>query len=366
MHESPIAPDILCAADYERHAARRLQPGVLAYVNGAGADGITAAENLAAWQALRLESRVLADLRGADTALTLFGHALPHPLLLAPVAYHGLVHPEAECATRIGAAATGSLMVVSTQAGTRIERIAEAASGPLWFQLYLQPARADTLTLIRRAEAAGYEALVVTVDAPVSGLRNHEQRAGFRLPAELRPVNLDGMAPPPIREMPGRGPTFLGLMDAAPRWQDIEWLKASTSLPVLLKGILGPADALRALECGADGIIVSNHGGRVLDTAPATAEALPRIVQAVAGRVPILCDGGIRRGTDVLKALALGARAVLIGRPQLHALAVAGATGVAHLISILRSELEVAMALTGRRSLAQIDASVIWRQSGRD
>ncbi len=357
----PIPPDITCAADYERHAAQRLDPGVRAYLDGAGADGITARANAAAWQALRLEGRVLAEMRGAHTGLELLGLTLPHPLVLAPVAFHGLVHPQGECATRIGAAATDSLMVVSTQAGITLERIAEAATGPLWFQLYPQPLRADTLHLVRRAEAAHYRALVVTVDAPVSGLRNAEARAGFALPPGLRPVNLDGIAPPATRTLPGRGPTFLGLMDAAPGWGDIAWLRSQTRLPLLLKGITSPADARRAIDCGVDGIVVSNHGGRTLDTLPATAEILPRVAQAVAGRVPVLCDGGIRRGTDVLKALALGAQAVLIGRPQIHALAVAGASGVAHLISILRSELEVAMALTGRRTLTEIDAGVIWR-----
>lgn len=361
MPSAPIPSDIVCAADYQRHAIQNLPPDILSYVNGAGADGLTAQDNRTAWQGLKLESRVLADMRDANTALTLFGLTLPHPVLLAPVAYHGLVHPDAECATRIGAAATGSLMVVSAQAGTSLEQIATAATGPLWFQLYMQPSGPDTLALVRRAEAAGYQALVVTVDAPVNGLRNDEQRAGFRLPAGLRPVNLDGAALPVIREMPGRGPTFLGLMDAAPRWQDIDWLRTQTSLPLLIKGIISPADARLAIEAGADGVIVSNHGGRTLDTLPATADALPRVAQAVAGRVPVLCDGGIRRGTDVLKALALGAQAVLIGRPQLHALAVGGATGVAHLLSILRSELEVAMALTGCRTLADIDGDVIWR-----
>ncbi|WP_313351592.1 alpha-hydroxy acid oxidase, partial [Paracoccus sp. (in: a-proteobacteria)] len=175
-----------------------------------------------------------------------------------------------------------------------------------------------TLSLVRRAEAAGYRALVVTVDAPVNGIRNTEVRAGFALPEGLRAVNLDGMRPPQIRALPGRAATFLGLLDHAPRWEDILWLKAQTRLPVLLKGIMSPDDAERAVEVGADGVIVSNHGGRALDTLPATAEVLPVVVRRIAGRVPVLCDGGIRRGTDALKALALGASAVLVGRPQIH------------------------------------------------
>lgn len=355
-----IPPDIVCAEDYERHARNRLDPAIWAYVNGAGTDGITARANSAAWSRIRLQGRALADMRGADMALDLVGLTLPHPLILAPVACHGLAHPGGEGATRIGAAATGSLMVVSCEAGQEIEAIAAAATGPLWLQLYLQPSRDDTLILVRKAEAAGYHALVLTVDAPISGLRNEEQRAGFQMPPHLSAVNLQGFRRPEIRQMPGRGPAFLGLMDEAPRWEDVVWLKSRTRLPILLKGIMNSADAVRAVECGADGIIVSNHGGRVLDTLPSTAEALPAIAKAVTGRIPILCDGGIRRGTDALKALALGARAVLIGQPQIHALAVGGSSGIAHLMALLRHELEVAMVLTGNRTLADISLDSIW------
>lgn len=355
-----IPPDIVALCDYERHGSARLRPEVRAYVDGAGADGLTAAANRAAWDAIRLEGRVLADMRGASTALELLGLSLPHPLILAPVAFHGLAHPDGEHATALAAGATGSLMVVSTQAGVTIEDIAAASHGPLWFQLYMQPAREDSLRLVRRAEDAGCRALVVTVDAAVNGLRNIEQRAGFRLPDGLRAVNLDGMRGPDIRTEPGRSPVFLGLLDAAPRWEDIAWLRSQTRLPVILKGIMSAHDARLAVATGADGVVVSNHGGRVLDTLPATAEALPVVAQAIGGRVPVLCDGGIRRGTDVLKALALGADAVMIGRPQIHALAVAGASGVAHMLTILRAELEVAMALTGRRQIADIGADVVW------
>ncbi|MFT3690100.1 alpha-hydroxy acid oxidase [Paenirhodobacter sp.] len=354
-----IPPDIVALCDYERHAAALLPAATRAYIDGAGADGLTAEANLAAWRAMRLESRVLADLRGGGTGLDLLGLRLAHPFLLAPVAFHGLAHPEGEHASALGAAATGGLMVVSTQSGLRLEEIAARAQGPLWFQLYPQPHREDTLHLIRRAEAAGFRALVVTVDAPVNGIRNMEARAGFHLPEGLRAVNLDGLRPAQVRTEPGRSGVFLGLMDAAPRWEDIDWLRGQTRLPILLKGIMSAPDAAHAVEAGADGVIVSNHGGRTLDTLPATADVLPEIVDRIAGRVPVLSDGGIRRGTDALKALALGAAAVLIGRPQIHALAVGGAAGVAHMLSILRAELEVAMALTGRRTLSDIDRSVI-------
>ncbi|HEY0214076.1 MAG TPA: alpha-hydroxy acid oxidase [Paenirhodobacter sp.] len=357
---SHIPADTVALADYERHAAAILPADVRAYIDGAGADGLTARDNALAWARIRLQGRALVDMRGAHTRLDLFGLGLAHPFVLAPVASHGLVHADGEHATALGAAATETTMVVSTQAGHRIEDIAAQAQGPLWFQMYMQPARADTLTLLRRAEAAGYRSLVVTVDAPVNGLRNMEQRAGFRLPAHLRPVNLDGMQAPQITAAPGRSPVFAGMLDTAARWEDIVWLRAQTRLPLLLKGIMSPTDAEQAVALGVDGIIVSNHGGRTLDTLPATAEALPRIARAVAGRVPVLCDGGIRRGTDALKALAMGATAVLIGRPQIHALAVGGAAGVAHILTILRAELEVAMALTGCRTLDDITPEVLW------
>lgn len=360
MTDKPIPSHVVSLHDYAEQMPSVVSAAVAAYIDGAGADGITRDANRAAWDAMRLEGRVLADLREAETRLTLFGTALDHPLILAPVAFHDLVHPEGEHATALGAAATGTLMTVSTQSGRTLEEIASRSQGRLWFQLYMQPRREDTLRLVRRAEDAGYLALVVTVDAPVNGVRNMEARAGFHLPPGLRAANLDGMARPSVRAEPGRAPTFLGLMDAAPRWEDIVWLRGQTRLPMLLKGIMSPHDARRAVEAGADGVIVSNHGGRALDTLPATAAALPRVAAETAGRVPVLCDGGIRRGTDVLKALALGATAVMVGRPQIHALAVAGAAGVAHMLTLLRAELEVAMALTGRKTLGDIDASVIW------
>ena len=364
MTGGPIPADAVALADYERHAKARLPAEVWAYVGGAGADGITRAANRSAFDALRLNGRVLADMRGANTRLRLLGADLDHPILLAPTAFHRLLHPEGEAATALGAAATGTGMVVSTQASLPVERIVAASrdaggTAPLWFQLYLQPRREDTLTLIRRAEDAGFTALVVTADASVNGIRNEEARAGFRLPPGVEAVNLRGFAVPSSRAGPGQSPVFMGLLDAAPHWEDIGWLKANTRLPVLLKGIMGAHDAGLALDAGADGVIVSNHGGRTLDTLPASIEVLPEIAEAIAGRVPVLMDGGIRRGTDVLKALALGADAVLIGLPVLCGLAVGGAAGVAHVVTLLRAELEVAMALTGRRDLSAIDRDVI-------
>jgi 4-hydroxymandelate oxidase len=358
---SPVPPDVVSVFDYERHARARLPDDIWAYIAGAGADGLTRRWNREAFDNRRLAGRVLADLSRASTASTLFGAELPFPILIAPVAHQKLVHPDGELATVIGASACAAWMTVSTLAGATIEEIAEAAETTLWFQLYTQAGREASLALVRRAEAAGYKALVVTVDAPVNGVRNDEQRAGFRMPAHVRPVNVEGLPGPVSRAGPGESPVFKGLLDTAPTWADIEWLRGETRLPLLLKGIVSPDDAERAVAAGVDGLIVSNHGGRTLDTLPASLDALDAVAQRVGGRVPLLLDGGVRRGTDVLKALALGAHAVMIGQPILHALAVAGAVGVLHLLTILRAELEVAMALTGRPTLAAIDRTVLWR-----
>ena len=344
--------------DYAAAAAERLEAQACAYFDGGAADELTLAANLRAWQQIGLQSRVLRPMAGAHTRVELLGRTLAHPVLLAPVAYQRLAHPEGELATAQAAAALQAGMVLSTQSSVPVEAVAhiirrDPDSGPLWFQVYIQPDRDFTLALVRRAEAAGCEALVLTVDAPVSGARDRERRAGFRLPPGVRAVHLEGLRPPPAPALqPGQSALFDGLLAAMPTWDDVAWLVGHTRLPVLLKGITHPEDARLARESGAAGLVVSNHGGRTLDTLPATAELLPRIVAAADG-LPVLVDGGIRRGTDVLKALGLGASAVLVGRPQVHALAVAGAQGVAHMLRLLRDELEIAMALTGCRCLAE-------------
>ena len=362
---SPVPADCVSAADYERHARARLPADVWAYVAGAGADGLTQRWNREAFDTRRLVGRVLADMRAASTQSTLFGAPLPYPILLAPVAHQKLVHPEGELAAVLGASAASAWMTVSTLAGTSLEEIAKESGTTLWFQLYMQASREDTLALVRRAEAAGYRALMVTVDAPVNGVRNDEQRAGFRLPPHVRPVNIEGLPQPASRAGPGESPVFKGLLDSAPTWADIAWLRRETALPLLLKGIVSPADAERAIEAGANGIVVSNHGGRALDTLPASLHALEAVSERVKGRVPLLLDGGIRRGTDALKALALGASAVMVGQPVMHALAVAGPVGVAHLMTILRAEFEAAMALTGCATLADINRDVLWPTAWR-
>lgn len=354
-----IPTDCVAACDYQRHFRERVHPMVAAYIDGAAADGLTRADNRAAFDRVRLLPRVLTRLGGASAGRTLLGRRLDYPLIIAPMAFHHLVHPDGEIATAHAAGLAGTWMTVSTQASTPLEQVAAAASHPLWFQLYPMARPADTLALAIRAERAGYAALVLTVDAPVSGIRNEEQRAGFHLPPGISPVNLAGMAVPAPGAATAGSPVFQGMLDNAPTWDDVARLCAHTRLPVLLKGILNPADITPALAAGAAGIIVSNHGGRVLDSVPAALEMLPAIAAQVGGRVPVLVDGGIRRGTDIVKAIALGADAVMVGRPVLHALAVGGISGVAHLLTVLHTELEAAMALCGRATLADIDASLL-------
>jgi 4-hydroxymandelate oxidase len=350
-------PKLSTLADHERHAHAVLDEPARAYLFGAAGDEITLAKNTRAWRELELLPRVLRPLAGGHTRVELLGRTLPCPLLVAPMASQRLAHPDGEHATALAAAALGTGLVFSTQASSLLEDTAglfltEAGRGPLWFQLYLQPDRGFTRELVQRAEAAGFEALVLTVDAPVNGVRDAEIRSGFQMPAHVSAVNLQGTRTPPPAAMPGSSALFNGLLHHAPTWNDVEWLLSITHLPVLLKGVVHADDARQALNCGAAGVIVSNHGGRTLDTMPATAALLPRVVQAVAGDAPVLVDGGIRRGTDVLKAMALGASAVLVGRPVLHGLASAGAAGVAHVLRLLRDELEIAMALSGCRTLA--------------
>lgn len=349
---SQIPPGLVSLPDYESHARQALDAARWAYLNGGAADEVTVRANRAAWDALALWPRVLRPMAGGHTKVELLGRTLAHPVMLAPVAFQQLAHPQGELASAHAAAAQEAGFILSTQASVRLEAVAQAIGsepqrGPLWFQLYLQPERAVTRELVQRAEAAGYEALVLSIDAPVHGARDAQRRTGFRLPPGIQAVNL-----PPAPTQPPPASVFEALAHAA-TWADVEWLLGQTRLPVVLKGVLHPADARQAQRLGAAGLIVSNHGGRTLDTAVATATALPRIAEAVGPGLPLLVDGGIRRGTDVLKAVALGARAVLIGRPVAWGLAAAGGFGVAHVLRLLRDELEIAMALAGCATLAQ-------------
>jgi 4-hydroxymandelate oxidase len=316
------------------------------------------AENRAAFDRWGFLPRAMADLRDGSTATSLFGREHAAPLLLAPVAYARLAHPAGEIATAQAAAALQTGLIVSTLASVRLEAIAQASRdaaaqldtqrAPLWFQLYLQPEREHSLTLVRRAEAAGYEAIVLTVDAAI-------KPAGLALPDGVEAANLAGMPRPRQTSAPG-GRILLGtpLANAAPRWEDLAWLRATTKLPILVKGMVLGEDAQRAVNEGADGLIVSNHGGRVLDGLPSALDILAGVAEATGSRVPLLIDGGVRTGSDIAKALALGAAAVLVGRPQMHALAVAGMAGVAHAIHLLRTELEATMAQLGCPHIADL------------
>lgn len=373
-----IPRDIAALADYEPYARRRLDDNAWAYLDGAAADELTCGWNRGAFDRLALLPRVLADVAGGHCRATLFGRELPGPVLLAPVAWQKLFHPDGELATAYAASALGACMVLSTLSSCGLEEVAAAArqggDGPRWFQLYLQPERSLNAELVQRAEAAGYEAIVFTVDAPLHGIRNREQRVGFQLPPGIeavllrRPQHPDDAAGAARRahsdseKRRQRGPSvvFDDLMAHAPTWRDLEWLLATTRLPVIVKGVLHPDDAVRAVDLGAAGIVVSNHGGRTLDTLPASLDALPAIASRLQGRVPILLDGGVRRGSDIFKAIALGASAVLIGRPYLHALAAAGPLGVAHVLRLLHDELEATMALCGVARLDQISAEYLY------
>jgi 4-hydroxymandelate oxidase len=329
---------VLSLDDVERAAARRLDPAHVDYfAGGAGAER-TLRSNVDAFARYALRPRVLRGVGRRDLGTELLGQPLSMPVLLAPTAFHRLAHPDGEVATARAAAAAQTVMVLSMAATQPVEAVA-ATGVRWWFQLYVQPDRAFTERLVRRVEAAGCGALVVTVDSPVFGRRERDLRNGFLdLPAGLACENL--------REPAGGTPRPVA-WDPDLTWDAIGWLRERTGLPIVLKGILHPADAALAVEHGADGIVVSNHGGRQLDGAVAALEALPAVVDAVAGRLPVILDGGVRRGTDVVTALALGAAAVAIGRPAVWGLAVDGAAGVRLVLELLRDEVDQAMALCG-------------------
>jgi 4-hydroxymandelate oxidase len=349
--------EILSLSELDILAEGQMSAMARAYVSGGAADELTLRANCEDWQRIRLKPRVLVDVSQLNLATKVLEQQFPLPILLAPAAFHRLCHPEAEMATMQGANQAGAGMVLSSLSTISVEEVAGAAKHPVWFQLYTQVDRGLTEQMVLRAEAAGCKAICVTVDTPVLGARHREARSHFTLPADFKLPNLNLGS---TSHRPIRGAIYSELLNPTLTWNDIEWLRSITRVPVLLKGVLNPDDAVRAIDVGVAGVIVSNHGARNLDTLPSTAEALPRIAEKVRGRLPLLVDGGIRRGTDVLKALALGAQAVLIGRPYLYGLAVAGAEGVARVINILRNELMMAMALTGRTSIAQIDRSVLW------
>jgi 4-hydroxymandelate oxidase len=330
----------------EDEARRRLAPAVYDFFAGGAGDEVTLRANEAAFARTDLVPRVLRGDRARELEATLLGRRVAQPVVVAPTAFHRLAHPDGELATARAAAKAGVIMVLSMASTVPVEDVAEAGAD-LWFQLYVQPDLGFTESLVRRAEAAGCGALVVTVDSPVFGRRERDLRNGF---LDLPP----GMA---CAHMDGRDIVFRSDLS----WDHVDWLRSVTTLPIVLKGVMHPQDARLAISHGVDALAVSNHGGRQLDTVPATIEVLPSISGAVEGRVPLLLDGGIRRGTDVVKALALGADAVAIGRPVLWGLAARGEDGVTLVLELLRAEVDSALALCGCRSPRDVGADLIWR-----
>lgn len=335
--------DMVCVTDFE-HAARRCMSAMAwEYLSCGAADELSLRSNCSSFEKIKLKPRVLVDVSKIDASVQVLGQRFDFPILLAPVGLQRLYHPDGEVAAVQGAGDANATYTISSYSTTTIEDIVGSATGPTWAQVYLQPDRQFTRDFVQRAEGLGCRAICITVDLPVIGVRNRMERSRFAVPVEL--------------SVPHMMENFMG---SPVTWKDIEWLRTITQLPILLKGILDSDDAGIALGNGVSGIIVSNHGARDLDSTPATIEALPLIAEKVEGRLPIFVDGGIRRGTDVLKAIALGAKAVLVGRPFCYGLAVGGSAGVSRVINILRKEFEIAMALTGRTSIQQIDRSVLW------
>lgn len=338
-------------ADYESLARERMEPGAFDYVAGGAGDETTLAENRAAFERIHLLPHVLVDVAAVDPVARVLGRDLAFPVLVAPTAFQSLAHADGERAMARAAAAAGTVMVVSTMSAYTMEEVAAAAAGPKWFQLYCYRDREVTRAFVQRAEAAGYEAVCMTVDLPRVGRRERDLRNEFHLPPTAVPRNFEGIVDLSVAGDAADPAAFSryieGLVDPSLTWEAVDWLRSTTSLPVVLKGILRPDDARLAVLHGAAGIVVSNHGARQLDGVPATIAVLREIADAVDGEVEVLLDGGIRRGTDVVKASALGATAVLVGRPCVWGLAADGADGAGRVLAVLREEVELALALLG-------------------
>ena len=344
--------------EFETAAAARLPRMVFDYFAGGANDEVAVRTSREAWGAIALRYRVLRDVSQRSLATTILGNELAFPLLVAPMAFQRLAHPDGEIAVARAADALGAGMVLSTLATTSIEDVRAATRGPLWFQLYIYRDRELSRALVERAERAGCSALVLTVDAPLLGRRERDERNGFHVPSDTPVPNLTG-DPRATLAQGAAGGSALALFverywDSSISWRDLEWLRSITSVPLLVKGIVRGDDARLALEHGAAGVIVSNHGGRQLDTSVPTARVLPEVADAMGGRGALLVDGGIRRGTDMLKALALGAQAVLLGRPVLWGLAAGGTDGVRRVLHLLRDEFDLALGLAGCRAPAEL------------
>lgn len=366
--QSPMnasAPDrFVSLDDFERHALEVLPAMPRDYYRSGAWAEVTLRENRSAWERLRIWYRVMRDVSARSTAAEVLGAPASLPLCVAPTALHRMAHPEGELATARASARAGVPMILSSLSTTPVEEVHAAAravdpQARTWMQIYIGRDRGAVRALAQRAHASGCDALVLTVDTPVWGIRERDIRNHFRVPEGMRIVHLERPGGPTGHSGSGIHEALAWTIDASLTWRDFEWLRDSTPLPVVLKGICRPEDAARGVELGARGILVSNHGGRQLDGAPPTVEVLPHVVDAVAGRVPVLVDGGVRRGTDILRALALGAQAVCVGRPVLWGLATDGERGVARVLEILRHELDVAMALAGCAGCGDITSDLL-------
>lgn len=349
---------LLNSRDYEAAARESLSQSAYDYYAGGAGDEITVRENEAAWNRLRLVPRMLVDVSKCDLRTTVLGAPISMPIMTAPCALNRLAHPDGELAVARAVAAEGTVQVLSTLSSVSLQDVAQAAPDERWFQLYVYRDREITRALVQRAEAAGYTAICLTVDVQRPGLRERDYRNNFSVPADVRAANFDDA----IVDA-GSGSALLHYInnqfDPALGWEALEWLRSITKLPLVVKGILSPDDARLAMEHGAAGIAVSNHGGRQLDTSVTSCDALAPIVDAVNGAAEVYVDGGIRRGTDVLKALALGARAVLVGRPYLWGLAVDGERGVRRVLTLLREDLALSMALAGTPRIPDVTRAMI-------
>lgn len=357
MRPPESLPLPLNVAECQEAARPRLPDDVYEYYARGAEDEVTLDGNERAFSDLHFRPRVLVDVESIDTSCRLLGMDLPSPVLIAPTAFQKLCHSEGEVGTAQAVGRRGHLMVASTLATTSIEEIADATEAPLWLQLYVFKDRSLTEALVRRASDAGCRAICLTVDVPVQGNREHDVRNSFSLDGRAEMANFTGLLQSALPSEEGESGlrSFIHeQFDSSLTWEAVSWLKQVSGLPVVVKGIQHPGDGERAVEAGADAIVVSNHGGRQLDGAEPTIRLLPDVVAAVKGRVPVLLDGGIRRGSDVAKALCLGADAVLIGRPYLWGLTLAGADGVAHVLGILDGELERVMALLGAQTLEDL------------
>jgi 4-hydroxymandelate oxidase len=348
--------------DLEAEARARLPKMAWDYYASGADDQRCVRRNVDAWAEVALHYRVLVDVAERELATTVLGQRVAMPVLVAPTAFHKLAHADGELASVRAAGDAGTIFILSTLSTTAVEDVVAAASGPVWFQLYVYRDRGATEALVRRVEAAGCRALVLTVDAPLLGRREADVKNRFALPPGLAIENLHAAGyerVPRASSDSGLAAYVAELLDPSLTWDAISWLRSITKLPVLVKGIVRPDDAARAIAAGAAGVVVSNHGGRQLDASPATIEVLPRVVDAVAGRGEVLIDGGVRRGADIIKALAYGARAVLVGRPVLWGLAARGREGVVTALGILRRELDLAMALCGCANTAAITRDLV-------